>query len=82
MRTSKSICADVLKASYKDNGVLIELHKTGAKHFISLENGATGAIEVSQGYFALDQAQTVFSVLVCRLADGWDFAALVDLMNS
>ncbi len=82
METDKSICNDIRKAAYKDNGVLVELHRTGAKYYVSLENGATGAFEVSQGYFALDQAQTVFSVLVCRLSDGWDFAALVELMNS
>lgn len=78
----KSICADVLKASYKDNGVLVELHRTGGKYYVSLENSATGAFNVSQGYLSLDQARTVFSVLVCRLADGWDFTALVDLMNN
>lgn len=82
MEHDKSICPDVLKASYKEKGVLIELHRTGGKHYISLENGATGAFDVSQGYLSLDQARTVFSVLVCRLADGWDFAALVELMNS
>lgn len=82
METDKSICNDIRKAAYKDNGVLVELHQTGAKYYISLENGATGAFEVSQGYFSLNQAHTVYSVLLERLGHGYDFAALAELMNS
>jgi hypothetical protein len=82
MSTDKNICRDLRLAGYMGNNVLIELHRTGAKYYISLENCATGAFEISQGYFSLDQAHTVYSVLLERLGHGYDFAALAELMNS
>lgn len=82
MEPNKSICADVREAGYKEKGVMVEMHRTGGKHYITLENCATGAFEVSQGYLSKDHARTVFSVLVVRLGAGYDYAALVELMNS
>lgn len=77
-----NLARDLFKASYRDGYILIKLHLTGNKHYITLKNCATGAFEVSKGYLSFEQAHAAYTRIVERMASGYDYAALVKYLNS
>ena len=74
------ICPDKREAAYSENGLTVELHRTGGKHYITLTDVDTGAFKVSEGYLSFVAAKMVYTAIIKRLGASYGFDDLASMV--